>query len=33
VQVMLPMVGQGALAVECRTDDERVAAAVSRLAP
>ena len=25
VEVMLPMVGQGALAVECRTNDERVA--------
>ncbi len=31
VDVMLPMVGQGALAVECRTDDERVGAALASI--
>jgi hydroxymethylbilane synthase len=31
VTVMLPMVGQGALAVECRTADERVAAALASI--
>ena len=31
VHVMLPMVGQGALAVECRADDERVEAALAAI--
>ena len=31
VEVMVPMVGQGALAVECRTDDTRVVAALAAI--
>ena len=31
VDVMVPMVGQGALAVECRTDDTRVVAALAAI--
>ncbi len=31
IDVMLPMVGQGALAVECRTDDTRVVAALAAI--